>query len=46
MCNDKKDQKDRERDKVYKDSKANQIKFGASIMTAQEVMPCDQPGGG
>lgn len=43
MNNDKKDQKDREKDRVYKDSNANKLTFGASIMEAKNV--CTQPRG-
>ena len=46
MSNDRKDYNEHEKDKIYKDSKGKSLKFGANMMTAQEVMPCDQPGGG
>ena len=46
MHNDRDDFNSREKDKVYEDSKAKKLKFGATVVQAREALELDKQGGG
>ena len=44
--NDRDDYKEKNKDRVYKDSVGNDLSFGANVVAAKDVLPLQQQGGG